>query len=175
MSIINFYIFDRGNRNVFMLTKLPDDGTGAAQNPKILSGLVQCLRSFTARLAPFLQNESNDFIAFSNNVYRLYIYESPSGIKLVLVLSPRRKTVDVVAAVTAAATRSCTGGGTDNVHMSDNGLDSTYYRHLLFQIHSTLYFGAFVIPSQILTEEEKMKMFRADLLNFFQRNALIFK
>lgn len=81
------YIFNRNGCLYYHEWNRPN--APQTDDHKLMFGLVFSLKSFTAKLDPTDSPGGCSFHAFKTNTYKLSYFETPSGIKIILVSDPR--------------------------------------------------------------------------------------
>lgn len=85
MAVYNIYIFDRNWNCIYYYEWLRRKQSGLSRDEdiKLMRGLVSSLRDFTTRISP-VDMPSDSFLSFYTNQYKLHLFQSPTGVRIVL-------------------------------------------------------------------------------------------
>lgn len=85
MVVYNIYMFDRNWNCIYYYEWLRRKQSGLSRDEdiKLMRGLVSSLRDFTTRISP-VDLSSDSFISFYTNQYKLHLFQSPTGVRIVL-------------------------------------------------------------------------------------------
>ena len=89
MSIYNFFLFARNGECLnYIEWNRAKPCESPAHEQKLLFGLIFSLKRFCEMNSPSSSKASPDFHSFTTSSYRLHFYETPTGLKFILISEP---------------------------------------------------------------------------------------
>ena len=85
MTVFNLYIFDRNCSCLYYKQWVRNKDAGISQDEefKLMYGMIFSIKSLLSRLSPRTTKEG--FLGYSTNKYKLHYYETPTGLKFVML------------------------------------------------------------------------------------------
>ena len=85
MTVFNLYIFDRNCSCLYYKQWVRSKDAGISQDEefKLMYGMIFSIKSLLSRLSPRTTKEG--FLGYSTNKYKLHYYETPTGLKFVML------------------------------------------------------------------------------------------